>query len=159
MGWLGAYNPDGRLVVGLAVYLRNDRGFMKEHRRSVLHGCSVMVILLAGCRRERVGVDWGLQSIDPGDRVAAIVRIVETGDRTRLGEIVCRLEDEDAAVRFAAIVGLERMTGTRRGCGYGGDAFERTAGVARWRRYLREMMLAAETDASSVGGTSLDGQG
>ena len=58
----------------------------------------------------------------------------ERSDRSAVPALVDRLEDEDEAVRFYAILALERLTGTRLGYDYGAPEMERRAGVDRWRR-------------------------
>jgi hypothetical protein len=45
------------------------------------------------------------------------------------------LEDEDEAVRFYAILALEKLTGTRRGYRYGDPVDLRRRAIERWRMY------------------------
>jgi hypothetical protein len=52
--------------------------------------------------------------------------------------LVARLDDDDDAVRFFAILALERMTGTRMGYSYHTRADQRLRAVQTWRRYLQQ---------------------
>jgi hypothetical protein len=73
---------------------------------------------------------------------------------------VDRLEDEDAAVRFFAIIALERITGRRFGYEYSQPSRERAAAIVRWRDYVRkgEYTAAAETPSPRSSGNELDNQ-
>lgn len=64
----------------------------------------------------------------------AVRGIAEAEDRSRLPDLVKRLEDDDEVVRFYAIVALERMTGTRRGYSYAASPGQRAPAVAEWRK-------------------------
>ncbi len=100
------------------------------------------VLLLAipavsgGCRPPRVPYPQSFHSEAPEDRIAAIRRAADTRDAAVLGLMVDRLEDEDEAVRFYAILGLERMTGTRLGYDYADDVAQRRRAVMRWREHV-----------------------
>ncbi len=106
---------------------------------------SLAVLLLVipagsgGCRPPRVPYPQSFHSEAPEDRIAAIRRAVDTRDTAMLGLMVDRLEDEDEAVRFYAVLGLERLTGTRLGYDYADDAGQRRRAVARWRDHLARM--------------------
>ncbi len=71
-----------------------------------------------------------------------------------LPQLVDRLEDEDSAVRFAAIIALDKLTGKRLGYKYGGSLETRSAAVARWRRYVAQRsgsrLPAGEPGATTV---------
>lgn len=89
-----------------------------------------------------------MHSPDPADRIAAIKQAVDRKDSRALPALVERLEDEDEAVRFYAILALEKMTGTRLGYEYWADSAERAAAVNRWRRRLEsERSSMAESQA------------
>lgn len=92
-----------------------------------------------------------LESPDPSVRVLAIVRAGDRRDYSAVPSLVDRLEDEDEAVRFYAILALEKLTDTRLGYDYGGSALERRAGVERWRRFLVESWKDAGALESSAG--------
>lgn len=78
-----------------------------------------------------------LNSRNPLDRAAAVVRLAEAGDRESVHKLVDLLEDPDAAVRLVAIVGLRRLTGDDRGFVYYAAETKRAAAVERWREALR----------------------
>lgn len=87
-----------------------------------------------GCGRAERPANLLLESPSPALRVQGIVQAGERSDRSAVPALVDRLEDEDEAVRFYAILALERLTGTRRGYDYGAPEAERRAAVDRWRR-------------------------
>jgi len=111
-------------------------------------GAVLTVLLLAisagsgGCGRPRVPYPQSFHSEAPEDRIAAIRRAVDTRDTAMLGLMVDRLEDEDEAVRFYAILGLERMTGTRLGYDYADDVAQRRRAVMRWREHVAGLSAA-----------------
>ncbi len=72
----------------------------------------------------------------------------ETGDRQAVPLLVDRLEDEDDAVRFFAIIALERITGDRFGYDYARPASQRAKSVEQWRTYVSEGRHAAPRDAA-----------
>jgi len=61
----------------------------------------------------------------------------ERRDQAAIPLLVDRLEDEDAAVRFYAILALERITGDRLGYRYEESAAAQRPAVERWRNYAR----------------------
>ena len=91
---------------------------------------------LGGCGASAFRSEVSLESPDPSARAAAIVRAADRHDQSAVPLLVDRLEDEDEAVRFYAILALDRLTGTRLGYEYGGPEMERRASVERWRRFL-----------------------
>jgi hypothetical protein len=70
--------------------------------------------------------------------------------RAALEMLVTRLEDEDDAVRFFAIIALEKMTGSRLGYEYHGPEHDRLRAVQTWRRYLAQQAAAASQPASAA---------
>lgn len=68
--------------------------------------------------------------------MSAIIDAGDQQDRAAVPILVDRLEDEDPAVRFYAILALERLTGTRLGFRFEAPVHERRSAVERWRRYL-----------------------
>ena len=97
-----------------------------------------MVFAVAGCGPPRTPYPEALQSKRPAERVQAIKRAAETRDHAVIGILVDRLEDEDEVVRFYAILGLEKLTGTRLGYDYHAPDVRRHRAVQRWRRHLAE---------------------
>ncbi len=107
-------------------------------RTTVLYAAACLLIDAYGCARVDRSSHSAMQSPIMGDRVSAVRAAAERGDRASVPHLVDRLDDEDAVVRFAAVVALERITGTRLGYRYGAPADERAAAVERWRRYLSQ---------------------
>ncbi|GMV98585.1 MAG: HEAT repeat domain-containing protein [Phycisphaerae bacterium] len=98
----------------------------------------IAVLLSVGCGPPRTPYPAALLSERPEERVAAIKHAARVGDQSAVPLLVDRLEDDDEAVRFYAILALEKLTGTRRGYDYGGPETQRWRAVEQWRRYLRE---------------------
>ena len=88
-----------------------------------------------GCNANRP-VRANIQSADAAERIRAIKKAADTGDVTAVPLIVDRLEDEDQAVQFFAILALERLTGKRLGYEVGQPSTERVAAIDRWREYV-----------------------
>ena len=72
------------------------------------------------------------------DRILAIREAGERRDRQAVPLLVDRLEDEDSAVRFYAILALERITGERLGYQYEDSSAERQVAVERWRKFAAD---------------------
>jgi hypothetical protein len=97
-----------------------------------------------------------IQSESASERILAIRAAGEARDRKAVPLLVDRLEDEDDAVRFFAILALEKTTGERFGYDYARPANERARSVERWRAYAREAGRGA-TGKAGVGGGSVPG--
>jgi hypothetical protein len=95
-------------------------------------------VLAAGCGPGRTPYPGALVSERPEERTLAVKHAAETRDRSAIPTLVDRLEDEDEAVRFYAILALERLTGTRLGYDYRSPETQRRQAVERWRQYARE---------------------
>ena len=95
-----------------------------------------LTLLVVSCGPPRKPYPEALQSERPGERIRAIKQAAELGDQSVIGILVDRLEDEDEAVRFYAILALEKLTGTRLGYDYSASAGERWRAVQRWREHL-----------------------
>jgi HEAT repeat protein len=99
-----------------------------------------------------------LNSSDPQARINAVIEAAERQDRAAVPHLVDLLDDDDAAVRFFAVLALEKMTGTRRGYDYAAPAWERAEAVERWRHWLRDEAeaggaedWAVQTDKTAAG--------
>ncbi len=77
-----------------------------------------------------------LEDRDPLRRIRAIAEITRTEQKGLVPNLVDRLSDDDAAVRFAAMFALQELTGTRLGYSYSSPLSERMKAVEAWRRYL-----------------------
>ena len=103
----------------------------------------VMVGCASGGDRRTVS----LEAADPSDRIRAIVAAANNGGgdlRSTVAALVDRLEDEDEAVRFYAIAGLDRLTGQRMGYRAYAPPPRRRVAVERWRRYLAGELFEPE---------------
>ena len=85
----------------------------------------------------------GIQSPDAVGRIVAIRQAGEQRDRLAVPLLVDRLEDEDEAVRFFAILALDRIVGQRMGFVYSQSDQQRAAAVSRWRQYLADGQQAS----------------
>jgi len=92
-----------------------------------------------------------IQSADPNERILAIRAAGKAKDKQAVPLLVDRLEDEDEAVRFFAILALDRITGRheRFGYDYAKPARERAKAVEQWRRYVRDGEDSMLHDGSS----------
>ncbi len=79
-----------------------------------------------------------LENRDPHARIGAIVQAAESEQTALLPNLVDRLEDEDSAVRFFAIMALEKLVGHRLGYSYSARPAERAKAVQAWRDLLAE---------------------
>jgi HEAT repeat protein len=98
----------------------------------------VCCLVLAGCGDpldRQVGLA-DLENPNPTVRIMAIKWAGENKIKAAVPRLVDTLEDEDPAVRFYAIEGLRRITGTDNGYDYKTSARERAASVKRWREFL-----------------------
>ncbi|HRX87281.1 MAG TPA: HEAT repeat domain-containing protein [Phycisphaerae bacterium] len=96
----------------------------------------VMLAALGGCLGAEQDPRVALEAYAPARRIRAIKGIAERQEVRHIPGLVDRLDDEDVAVRLAAIVALERMTGHRFGYGAWDAPRQRTAAVNRWRAYM-----------------------
>ncbi len=105
-------------------------------RLALVLSCFVGWFFLPGCAS--VGpYRAAISSDDVNERILGIVAAGQAGDRGAVPLLVDRLEDDDDAVRFFAILSLERITGERFGYDYAKQSRERSASVALWRSYIR----------------------
>lgn len=107
--------------------------------------------MLAGCVSTGSSrADISSESVD--HRIRGIKVAAETRDWGSVPLIVDRLEDEDQAVRFYAILALERITGERFGYDYARPSRERAEAIQEWRLYVKrgEHLSAAGRDAPAA---------
>lgn len=79
-----------------------------------------------------------LQSSNEDVRMAAILQAGREKDPKAVPYLVDRLGDSYAEVRFAAIVALEKITGTNREYRYWAPTADREQAIARWRQWLAD---------------------
>lgn len=110
--------------------------------------------LLAGCAEDPGSRYDRLQHEDPLVRVEAIIDAGQAKDAQAVPYIVDRLGDQDQAVRFYAILALERITGQRLGYSYAAPPAERKAAEARWRQWLARRRGDGSTTRPTVATTT-----
>ncbi len=122
--------------------LRRDTSGL-THATRILSCDKALVSLLTTCSLTMLAScisapQWQvrLTSDDPAERIRAIRHFTQAGDTKCLPNLVTCLEDEDTAVRFYAIIGLERLTGRRHGYTYYGSRRDRAIAIRTWRQYL-----------------------
>ncbi len=96
----------------------------------------IIIVLANGCVAPRNDPIGELSSQEPARRVAAIRLMAERGDASVVALLVDRLDDEDPAVRFAAILALQDLTDRRFDYQPGASAVERAESVKRWRQFV-----------------------
>lgn len=72
---------------------------------------------------------------------SAIPAIKEAGDkndRAAIPRLVQDLDDNDSAIRFAAISALKKMTGQDLGYRYYDDEFVRQPAIDQWKMWLKQ---------------------
>ena len=79
-----------------------------------------------------------LQSESVSERIKACIEAGEKRDTTVLPLLVERLEDDDADVRFFAILALKKITHKDMGYHYYDDYKNRVQAVQRWRKWLEQ---------------------
>ncbi len=92
---------------------------------------------LSTCSAPPAFIRDDIQSENPADRILAIRAAAEARDDRSVPLLVDRLEDEDRAVRFFAIIALDKITGHRFGYDYAKPDAGRRKAVERWRAYVR----------------------
>ena len=93
------------------------------------------------------------QSVAVEDRIAGIRLAVARNDMAAIPHLVDRLDDEDVAVRWAAILALEGLTDHRFGYRCGASAEDRAPATARWRQFLRENRVDNRTPSAADPGS------
>jgi len=100
----------------------------------------VASVVVVGCVRPYRAA---ISSEDSNERILAIKDAGQAKDVQAVPLLVDRLEDEDDAVRFFAIIALEKITGRRLGYDYAQPSRERAPSIVRWREYVRKGDFAA----------------
>ena len=90
-----------------------------------------------------------LEDHDPLTRIRAITEITRARQTDLIPKLVDRLEDNDSAVRFAAILALEDLTGSRLGYDYAAPKSKRAEAVAAWREFALLQDASATVKAGS----------
>jgi HEAT repeat protein len=112
----------------------SDASCRRNSRVAVFAGLALSLTAF-GCAHPRPPVR--LDSPDINARIIAIKRAARARDVSAAPQLVIALDDDDPAVRFYAIKGLERLAGDRKGYDYHeDDADARRPAVARWRAWV-----------------------
>jgi hypothetical protein len=109
----------------------------------------------AGAKPNRADIS----SDDSNERIRAIKAAGEAKDVHAVPLIVDRLEDEDSAVRFFAIIALEKITGQRFGYDYSKAGRDRAASIVLWREYVKSGDFAAKSAAPARGQNEMHNTG
>jgi HEAT repeat protein len=104
-------------------------------------------LVSSGCDAPGGTLYQRLQHEDPSVRIQAMCQAARQNDTEALPYLVDRLNDDEADVRFFAIVALEKMTGQRMGYEHYAPALERAEAVERWRQWLRRRGQSATQPA------------
>jgi hypothetical protein len=107
----------------------------------------MVVVTLSSCSPV---VRPNLNSADPQARINAIVQVANARDPQAVPLLVGLLDDDDGAVRFYAVLALEKITGTRRGYDYAAPAWRRAVAVQRWRDWLEQEATPVGLDERSA---------
>lgn len=115
-------------------------------------GLAGSILLGAACAKPWT-YQANINSDDVSERIIAIRQAGEQKDRATVPILVDRLEDEDDAVRFYAILALEKITGRRLGYDYAQSDAQRAGSVRIWREYLKspDRALSMEPDGKRGG--------
>jgi HEAT repeat protein len=91
--------------------------------------------LAAGCPKVQWAPTPDLRRDNPRRQMAAIARIVEQEDRSRIPELIALLDSEDTGVRFAAASALHRLTGEDFGVYYARTDEEWARRIEMWHTW------------------------
>jgi hypothetical protein len=79
-----------------------------------------------------------ITSDSPPSAIPAIKEAGEKNDRSAIPRLVKDLDDNDSAIRFAAISALRKMTGQDFGYRYYDDEFTRRPAIDRWHQWMKD---------------------
>ncbi|HEX8522710.1 MAG TPA: hypothetical protein VF669_10675 [Tepidisphaeraceae bacterium] len=96
----------------------------------------LFAVILTGC--SGYSGPRGLESDDASQLIPAMKRAADEKNTRAVPVLIKALNNDDPAVRFYAIQGLERLTGQTLGYQYFLEADERKEAVARWEGWLKE---------------------
>ncbi len=85
----------------------------------------------------KTGLYQELQSKDPNERIAAIIKAADAKDAKAVPLIVENLGSEESDVRLYAYVALEKLTGKTMGYIYYAPRASRERAIEQWRAWLR----------------------
>jgi HEAT repeat protein len=97
---------------------------------------AVALLGVGACSPRGDDLRRALESYEPAQRVCAVKAVAGLGDAAYVPALVDRLDDEDVAVRLAAIVALEQLTGERFRYDAWSSVEQRRLAVNAWRAYV-----------------------
>lgn len=98
--------------------------------------CILAGLVACGCSAPRG--PFLVTERDPANKIPGIKRAVEAKDLSAAKQMVIDLDNDDPAVRFYAIEGLQRLTGQDFGYKYYDDDLARQPAIQRWQAWLAE---------------------
>jgi hypothetical protein len=96
--------------------------------------CILAGLVACGCSAPRG--PFLVTEADPANKIPAIVQAVEDKDLSAAKQMVIDLDNDDPAVRFYAIEGLERLTGQTLGYRYYDNDLARQPAIKRWQAWV-----------------------
>ncbi len=135
-------------IVCRIIYLVGHLMMMVSTISRYVPWCAVLMAVGA-CAPPAGDLVQRLEDRNPLIRVRAITQITRARQTDLIPKLVDRLEDEDSAVRFAAILALEDLTGSRRGYDYAAPKSERAKAVAAWREFALRQDAPATVEVGS----------
>jgi hypothetical protein len=105
-----------------------------------------VVVLSGGCFSRD---PFNIHSRHAAQKIPAIKEAVDAGDESVIPQLVHDLDSSDAAVRFYAIEGLQRLTGETFDYLYYQDAAQRRPALMKWRKWLEETKGHADKSSPS----------
>lgn len=108
-----------------------------------------LACVICGCSASSAQLRRQMESINPSDRIDAVVEAARRHDKSLTPALVDRLDDEDPAVRMYAILALERLTGERMGYSYAAPTGRRREAVETWRRYIARNHDGADSQVAA----------
>jgi len=92
-------------------------------------------MLISGCYTPE---PKSLSSDSPPSAIPAIKEAAEKNDRAAIPRLIQDLDNNDSAIRFAAINALRKMTGQDFGYRYYDDEFTRRTAIESWRQWMKD---------------------
>src|SRR5688572_16057902 len=98
--------------------------------------CIFAGLIACGCSAPRG--PFMVTERDPANKIPGIKQAVERKDLSAAKQMVDDLDNDDAAVRFYAIEGLQRLTGQSFDYKYYDDELARQPAIKKWQAWLAE---------------------
>ena len=141
---------------GLSINLAGARERGMEGGDAVMPRLWILPILLAaaGCfGPQRLTEDQKMNSSAGVERAQAVTAAGERMDRAKIPTLINRLEDDDPAVRLAAVNSLRSITGQDFGYVAYDDEATRRVAVAKWREWQQGAVPAQRRPPATTGQT------